>query len=350
MSLKERIASWIDSNAKQFVLARIPEPEPAVALVPDQAYVGLWLSHGFLDRDVKWFERRYPVVHASARLDVAGAATTLTKLARPAEGMVGPGVWLDYEIAGLAPYRGGSVELEAGLSALERSSYARAAVDVLVGLSALLAPPLSTVGAIAGAVGNGVQKVVEAGGEDIELGLHETLTAPGGGGSNELAPGHLAVVKATRDQVDPASLRVGEDSRLQVARDGGAVPLEGYSYLLFRVEARRTREGWRFPRFDELIGKAIDAHFAGDADGFAGYRNAVLAEVLKSPDLTAPDRFRIARAVAAELREVTEMGHGAIAAAPTTLAEIADRAAPIDDPVATSEVGLSTLLEDEGSS
>lgn len=344
MSLWDRIKKWAVSNSEQLVIARMPDPEPAVELVADRAYFSLSLAHGFLDRDVNWFKRRYAAVHVSARLDVAGRTTTVTRLAQPAEGKLGPGVWLDYPVTGLVPYRGGTVEIEAGLSALERSSYLGAAVGILADFSALVAPPLSTTVAVAGKVTEGIQKVLAAGEEEIVLGLHEALAASGGGG-NELAPGYLAVVKATEEELDPTTLSV-HDSRLHVSDGKRAKPLVGFSYLLFRVDAVLERDDWRFERFDELIGKAIDAHFAGDPEKFRGFRNAVLAEVLKSPDLTEPDRFRIARAIAAELEQVTGMGLAAVGQPASTLEEIVRlRAAPIDDPVATSEISLQALVE-----
>ncbi len=344
MSLASLIAGWLKSNATQYVVARIPDADPPAALVPDRTYVGLWLSHGFLAHDAEWFKHRYPVVHAVAGFRGPQGPVSVTKLARPAEGMLGPGVWVDYEVTGLVPYRGGSVELEAGLDALEGSSIARAAVDVLAGLSALVAPPLSAATAVAGAVGDGVEKLLAAAGDDVVLGLHETFAEPGGGGGHALAPGYLAVVKAESGKLDPDELGV-EDSRLCIEEGGRLVPLEGHSYLLFRVEAREERTDWRFPRIEELLGKAVDAHLAGEEDAFAGYRAAVLSEVLKSPGLTSPDRFRIARAVAEELQRIAEVpGHGAIAGETPTFESIAGAAAPLGDPAATGSISLEELL------
>ena len=347
MLLWDRLKDWFVSNSEQFLVVRMPEAEPTVQLVADQSYFNLWLSHGFLDRDVSWFKRRYAAVHVSARLDVAGRTTTVTRLAQPAEGQLGPGAWINYPITGLVPYRGGTVELEAGLSALERSSYLGAAMALLTDFSGLVAPPLSTAVTIAGKVADGIQEVLAAGEEEIVLGLHEAFTAPGSGSANELAPGHVAVVKAREDELDPATLSVGDDDRLRVSDGATTRPLKGFSYLLFRVEARRERDDWRFARFDELIGKAIEAYFADDSEAFRGFRNAVLAEVLKSPDLTRPDRFRVSRAIADELAQVAELGLGAVGeAAPTLERIVSRRAAPVDDPVATSEISLEQLVAD----
>lgn len=344
MPLWDRVASWFAHNTEQLVFATIPDPDASAKMVADETYFGIWLTHGFLDRDVNWFRRQYAAVHVSARFDVAGTTTTLTKLAQPAEGMLGPGVWVNYPITGLVPYRGGTVEMEAGLTALERTSYLGAAVDVLSSFSGLIAPPLSEAVSIAGKVADGVEKVLDAGGEEIVLGLHQAFAAPGGGGDHQLAPCYLAVVKAESGELDPASLSVHE-SRLQVGSGQDARPLTGYSYMLFRVEARRERDDWRFDRFSALIAKAIEAHFAGEAERFDGYRNAVLAEILKSPDLTAPDRFRVARAVAKELKEVTEVGQLVVGEKEMSLGGIVERrAALIDDSVFTSEVSLSELL------
>lgn len=344
MPLRDRLTNWLAHNTEQLVFARIPDPDATTKMVADRAYFGIWLTHAFLERDVNWFHRQYAAVYVSARFDVAGTTTTLTKLAQPAEGMLGPGVWVNYPVTGLVPYRGGTVEMDAGLTALERTSYLGAAVDVLTSFSALIAPPLSEAISIAGRVTDGIEKVLDAGGEDIVLGLHQAFAAPGGGGDHELEPCYLALIKAESGELDPAELSVHE-SRLQVGAGDDARPLKGYSYMLFRIEARSERDDWRFERFNSLIAKAIEAHFAGEAERFDGYRNTVLAEILKSPDLTAPDRFRVARAVALELKEVTETGQFAVGEEKMSLSRIVDvRAGDIDDPTATSEISLPELL------
>ncbi len=343
MSLIEHFKGWFERNSDQFVIVRIPDPEPGVDLAPDQAYIALWLEHGFLGRDADWFTDHYPVVHLSARFDVAGQVATVTKVVQR-EGNLGPGVWLNYPLTGLVPYRGGTVEMEAGMSVLRKSNRVGAAVGMLASLSTLVGPPLSTSLVIAGKLTDGIQGFLTGGQDDVALGIRDAFTAPGGSGENVLTPGHFAVVKATKEELEPDRLSV-VDSRLHTSDAGGTKPLTTFDYMLFRVEARRERGDWRFKHFEDLITRAKDAHFAQDQAAFKVFRNAALAEIVKSPDLIEPDRFRIARAVATELERISEMGLGMTGEPAGDLGEIVDRYAPsVDDPLATTPISLEELI------
>lgn len=342
MSLWDLIKGVAVKDREQLLTVRIPDPHAVTELKAEEAYFGLWLTHSFLKRERVWLEDYYPAAHVSVRLDVAGETRTLTRLARPADGVVGPGVWFDYMVTGLVPYNGGSVELEAGLSALERSNLLGAAVDVIDEFSGLVVPPVSEALGVAGKVANGIQKLLEAGNGDVFLGTHQTFVAPGGGGENQLAPGYLAVIGATEAELDRASLSV-ENGILRVEKDGGTQPLEGFNYLLFRIEARRERDDWRFPRLERLINRAKES--VGDEAALKRHRDAALAEILVCPDLTRPDRRRIALSVRDEIEEVKELGPGALAEQPRSLTEIVRRhEVSLDDPRAAADFTLDDLI------
>jgi hypothetical protein len=333
--------NWFENNTDQLVVARFPEAEPSVRIEADQAYIALWLEHGFLGRDADWFTRHAPVVHLSARFDVAGLSTTLTKVVQHNS----PGVWLNYPLTGIVPYRGGTVEIEAGMSVIREANRAGAAIGMLAGFSSLVGPPLSTSLTIAGKLTEGIQQYLSEQ-DEVVLGVHDAFTPPGGSGGNILAPGHLAVVKAADDKLNRKDLSV-VDGRLHRATGDGSKPLTGFDYLLFRVEALRERGDWHFPHFEDLIKRATDAHFAQNKTAFKVFRNAALAEVHKSPDLIEPDRFRIARAIRAELERISEIPVGLTAEPIGDLTEIVDRYAPsVDDPGATGAVSLEELIGD----
>lgn len=345
MSLWESTREFFASNARQLTWVWLPDPEADEPMRPDQTYFGVWLTHSFLARKVSWLETRYPAAHVSVRLNVAGETTTLTRLARPSEGMVGDGVWTNFPVTGLIPYRGGTVEIEAGLTALTRSSVLGAAVDVLGEFSGLVTPPVSEALQVARKVATGVQTLLDAGGGEIALGLHQAYSPPGGG-ADQLAPGHLAVIGAAHGELAREKLLVDEN-RLHLRDGDGSAPLEGYDYLLLEIESQTERPDWRFPRFERLIHAAITAHFAGEKASFERHRNDVLAEVLNSPDLTLPDRRRIAQAVKDELEMATDVSNGMDA--PPLLsfeAIVRKHVVPLADPRAQRDVSLLDLIAD----
>jgi hypothetical protein len=336
-SLWDRMRSWVQSNAAQLVWTPVPAGEDGAGLTPHDSYFRIWLSEAFLDKDKTWFTNHYPAVHASVRLNFGGEpGATFTSLSRPPEGGLGPGVYGNYALTSLLPYRGGTVELQAGLTAVDGANALAAAFSVVQDFSSLIGPPLGEALGIAGKVADGVQKLLDAGQDDVVLGLHQQYASAGGGGAHVLRPGYWALVRATEREVRPADLRV-EGDRLRVAAGNGTTPLEGHDYILLRIEGRKERDDWRFKRFEDLIAKAIDAHYADNQPSYTGYRNAVLAEILSSPDLTRPDALRVATAVKRELDQAVAAGLGATGDGPLDLAGIVERSAPSRDEVAGME-------------
>lgn len=344
-SLWERMRGWVQSNAEQLVWAPVPLESAEPELAPHDSYFRVWLSEAFLAKDKQWFTNHYPAVHASVRLNFGGEqGATFTSLSRPPEGGLGPGVYGNYALTSLLPYRGGTVELQAGLTAVEGANALAAAFSVVQDFSSLIGPPLGEALGIAEKVAGGVQKLLEAGQDDVMLGLHQQFSSAGGGGAHVLRPGYWALVRATEREVRPADLRV-ENDRLRVAGPNGSSPLLGHDYVLLRIEGREERDDWRFKRFEDLVAKAIEAHFGDNKQGFVGYRNAVLAEILSSPDLTKPDALRVATAVKRQLEEATSMGLGATGDEARDIAGIVELHAPSrDEVISRDSVSLEELL------
>lgn len=345
MSVLDKIRGWFRSNGSHLVVTFIDHPDGATPLKPHESYFRVWLSDSFLSHDVEWFTNRYPAVHASVKLDFAGQSATFTTFARPPEGGLGPGQWTNFNLTTLMPYRGGVVELAAGLTAIEGNSRLGAAFDVLQDFSGLIGPPLTEALTIAEKVSGGVEKLVYAGQDDVLLGIHQSYEATGGGGQSPLRPGYLAIVNATGDDVSSADLRVVED-RLHLARGEGTKPLEEHDYMLLRIEGRQERDDWRFKRFEDLLAKAVRAHFGDDAKGFASFRDTLLAEILTTPDLTTADQVRVAQAVSAELAAATSLPLAAAAEPVKDLAEIvALRAPAVEDVDVSRQWSVRDVLE-----
>jgi len=308
----QHIARWFRSNEEHLVCAFLPEPGDAQPLRANESYVRIWLSEMFVARARDWGREIHPSVQAAIRLNFAGRdGVEFTRAARPPENLLGRGAWRNYELSSLVPFRGGTIEIEAGLVPLKGADTVGAALDVLKDVSSLVGPPLGAAIGIAQTVSRGIDRVVEAAQGEVALGLHETFNATGAGGPNVLRPGYLAVVNPSSGDLAPKDLRV-VGSGLHVARGDDSEPLTGHDYMLLRIEGRLERDDWRFASFEELIGKAVDAYFRDDEAGYEGYRKALLAEIFTSDDLTEPDRRRVAGAVKRQLDAIADEGHGAV--------------------------------------
>jgi hypothetical protein len=340
-----KLKALFKGEAEQHLMVSIPDPG-APPLTPYETYFGVWLTHSFLKYDRAWLKRYYPAAHVSVKLQFAREMVKLTKFARPAEGMVGPGVWTNYPITGLLPYNGGIVEIDASLEALKTDNLLGAAVGMLDNFSGLVVPPVSEALAVTKVVTKGVQALLEAGSEEAFLSLHQAYTAPGeGGGENQLRPGYLAVVGTTEKKLAHESLVV-RNNILHVQKGEGTVPLEGHNYLLFRIEGRRERDDWRFPGIASFIDRAREAKAAKEKKSYQRNRDTAVSMALTSPDLTPPDRNRVARAIRDELRDSATLDAGFVGATDSLAEIVARRAIPLDDPRVHSELTLSELLDD----
>jgi hypothetical protein len=323
-----------------------PVDQQGEPLEPQKGYFRVWLSDMFLARNRDWFTNRYPAVHASVCLRFGGdEQATFTTVARPPQDLLGPGVFQNFALTPLLPYRGGTVELSAGLTVLKGASTLAAGLDVLRDFSTLIGPPLSQTLGVATKVTSGMTKLIDAAQDQVALSLSNAFVATGGSDTNNvLLPGYWAIVRTTEDRVSPASLRV-HSGRLHTIRNDSVHPLLGYDYMLLYIEGRVERDDWRFANFEDLINKAKRAHFAEDNRSFAVYRNAVLAEVLSSPDLTWTDQQRVVRAIIAEL-DATFSAPLAITgeALPDLAVIVAQHAPSVEDILDTQPLTLEQLL------
>lgn len=294
---------------------------------PYNSYFRLWLADMSLARDRDWFVNRYPAVHAAVRLRFAGGEpVTFATLSRPATDAIGRGVFQNFPLTPPLPYQGGTIEIEAGLTALKSSNPAIAGFETLCDLSGLIGPPLTQALGIARIVATGGAKMRAAAGARALLGLHYGF-APIGADDTAIRPGYRALVKATEDEIDPAALRV-ENGRLRVLRGGESKPLVKHDYMLFRIESQRERDNWKLPQVDELIRSAKQAHFRGERRTCRGYRAAAITAVMTSADPTAEDQQRAARVIAAELDAAVSGALGAVDTKWPDLAEIIESRAP----------------------
>lgn len=205
----------------------------------------------------------FPGVQISVRLLFGGLSPqTFATLVRPTV-TSGHGIFEDYQLTELLPYRGQSVELQAGLYEIIGANHLRIAIDIVSNFASLVTPPVSAALAVVDKVADGIEKVIEANAADPTLSMQGTLAAPGGGLTNELKPGWLAVVWATEAELPKAELHLNNG---RLCRNGER--LTGFDYLVLRVGGRQTRDDWRTPDLDRAISEALYAKDLGRSDEY----------------------------------------------------------------------------------
>jgi hypothetical protein len=336
MGLWDRIRGWADSNAQRITRCFIADDGGDVR--PHADYMRLWLTDMFLAKDRQWFRSHFPAVTASVRLGYAQQGEQeFTRLIQPPPAVRGPGAFSNFALTPLLPYRGGQVEVQGGLSALQGDSSLTAALELLHDLSSLVAPPLAQALGIARKVADGVGTLLDANQGPVLLGTHQGYGSAGGGGET-LRSGHLVCIGAPAGTFARAQLEVAGDG-LRV--DGR--PLEGYDSFVLRVERREHRDDWLLPTMDDLLRRAMEALRANDRAAYGAFRRALIADAYLSPDLTRADRKLAAVALAEQLDDA-EAGLGLADGPAPTMAEVVQRGPSAAAVERRPDVPLDALL------
>ena len=317
MALWDTLSDLVQRDARHLERIVIPAsnvaPAPAetAPLAAGEGYFRLWVTEMFLASDQEWFRTFYPVVQSLTTFQF-GAGNTPVEVAQVA----GPGhlqkvdpanldavIQVDHTLTPLVPFAGGTVQIEAGLLAMQADDLLQRFLDVVGSFSVLLAvPQLSTALSVASSVSNGVEKLLGVGSNRLVLGYQQTFTGTGGG--NQLGPAYIALINAEGGSTKPEHYWVKNGSLHYGLGAAQATPLTGVDYMLLRLETLPQRDDWDgLATISEPWQKAIDALSQTDAAGNSRVSDAdtfirvAAVAALSSPDLTARDRMRVARAI-----------------------------------------------------
>jgi hypothetical protein len=345
-SVWERVTFWLSDNAKHFVYAAIPKEQVEEdyddsPLEPSGSYFRLWLSEMFLTKRVAWGKEWFPAVHGEVRLQFGDQGATFSRVAQPPKDRLSEGVRLDYRLTDLLPFNGGVVEIETALLALKGADYLGTAIGILQQFSSLVAPPFGQAISVAATLATGTRDLLSATQGNIHLGFHQEFVSIGGGGA-VLRPGYFAVILADPGQLSAENLVVRDGQLFYRDTPGTASRnLQGYDYILLRVEGRKERDDWRLKDIQDPLNIAIQALAETPPNEVtaAAYTTVALAAAWKSPDLAQKDRRRVVQAIKAELADIASESRGATGPVTRGLGDIVSaRAMPRDRADALGEL------------
>jgi len=325
---------WIDKlfreQNRQMAWGCIP-PErvigggPQPAFKPNDDYVTVRLGSMFLRDSRELWLKLSPLVHATVgqrgrvapRSDsaVIGPAQFGDLATAPAE----RSVVLNQRLSGPAVWRGGDLDIAAGLFAVPKDQAAAALLETLGQLSALGIPGLTQGLEIARIVKSGVEGLIGLNGTRPVLGVKVSLSETG-----SAQPCWLAGVAASEGDVAMDQLWV-RDGRLYSGPSAQQLqPLETHDHLLIAVERGLPRQDWRglpaLTPHEAKFAEVLRDTAADDAalrqrmnQGFLAFDADLAAE----EGLSDPDKKRIRAEVAADLgRRLKERSDPLGAAAP----------------------------------
>jgi hypothetical protein len=310
---------------RQMAWGRIPATHVIGTKAPtpfavNNDYVVVKLSSMFLkDSRVLWLKLS-PLAHGVVTMWGRTTPRTDTAVIGPAQfgdlsaAPADRSVVLNQRLAGPAVWRGGDLQVAAGLFAVPKDQAASALLDTVGQLAALALPGLKAGVEIAGVVKAGVEGLIGLDGTKPVLGVKDALgdpaTAPAG---TEAAPCVLAAIATPAAEVSFDRLWVRE-GRLWEGKSADALAVyERKDHLLVTIERGPARQDWRgLPRlvpheaaFDAVLRAtdlAKDAAAARLNDLFSAFDGDLTAEA----ELTDSDKERIRGEVIVEVQRRLE--------------------------------------------
>jgi hypothetical protein len=310
---------------RQMAWGRIPATHVIGTKAPtpfavNNDYVVVKLSSMFLkDSRVLWLKLS-PLAHGVVTMSGRTTPRTDTAVIGPAQfgdlsaAPADRSVVLNQRLAGPAVWRGGDLQVAAGLFAVPKDQAASALLDTVGQLAALALPGLKAGVEIAGVVKAGVEGLIGLDGTKPVLGVKDALgdpaTAPAG---TEAAPCVLAAIATPAAEVSFDRLWVRE-GRLWEGKSADALAVyERKDHLLVTIERGPARQDWRgLPRlvpheaaFDAVLRAtdlAKDAAAARLNDLFSAFDGDLTAEA----ELTDSDKERIRGEVIVEVQRRLE--------------------------------------------
>ncbi len=308
MKLWQNFADNVNREAKKYTTLFLPEYRVDVdgdrsPINAGEAYCRIWLVEMRLAKDVDWFKQRYPVVHTAVRFNHSGKPVTIPYIAAPgnlkelAADNLDKVIQYNYPLTPLFPFNQGLVELQAGLFSMAASDPIGKFIKTMGRFSQLLpVPELSKVLNLADPVYRGIEDLLDIGERRLELGYQQTFSDADGGGSNLLREGYFVAILAAEQEINSEQLCIVNDS-LKVGYPGKtkvfvreAKPLEGYSYMLFRLEKRTAQDWESLTSIKELVEQAQDAVFDAKYEAVKILLlPAIKAAIYRSPDIVKSD-------------------------------------------------------------
>ena len=326
--LFSRTKELVDKDAEHLVYVRIPDqrvlptPTDTEVIAANHHYLRIWVAEMFLAKRRQWFTQYTPIVHSVVRLNFGASDAPEVELPHVAgpldlhnagenglsEDRLGKVISVNHAVTGLLPFRGGTVQLAAGLLRAHKGNRLDHLVGVLGDLSRQIAvPQLSAAMNVVQPLSQGLGALLHNDGDSLWLGLCDTFVGAGSSAAhNVLRPGYLAAVNADAGSFAHDQLCV-RDGHLCLGPDvATAEQLTGHDYMLFRIESRAHRETDEWEQLTSINQPWKDAlrHLqAMQPDKAVDSMRLAIYATQTSADLTTRDRNEVIRRLKERFRQ-----------------------------------------------
>lgn len=303
-------------------------------------YFEVRINQMFLREDRKWLTQIDPMVFVVSEFDYDGTRQTIPFVVGPAllqqfgqplpQGMV----ISNRTVAGLHPYRGGTLTLSVVLSQIPVNDLARKFLGFLEQAAGALdfATALGAYVKVGSVILDGVDALFGLNGT-LPLIAQQNTFHPG----PSFTPGYLALIDTP--DLNPESLWVRRDQLLHGPDAASAVPYRAADFVLYsvvRAPERKRTDVERLPFFE--IWKRVKAEAAGTKpDNWENAKvnmSTLYQAMVVSPDLTDNQADELRAEYAARMVRIHEgalenVKHGELDAAPDPMAGVRNKALEI---------------------
>ena len=312
-SLTERVQNILQAIARgetrlpgRLIIPRshVDDGTPAEAFVSNEHYFQVRMNEMFLATSRKWFVDYHPMVFVVSQFNYGFGIDSKTEVPF----VVGPSmlekykmpipggtVFSDTKVAGLHPYRGGSINLSVFLYQVSEKDYARQLLQFTESAASVLdfSTTLSIYLKVAGVVLDGVESLLGLTGTIPVVGWSQGMDPDA---NDVLEPCYFALINQPESDVDPDSFWVRNNRLLKGSTLAGAKPFREADYILYSLVQTKDRSDIAQMSFYDLYQQMrINAGSSNRSDyKLAQITMSMLKQrLILSPDLTEPQSEKL---------------------------------------------------------
>ncbi|HWA84060.1 MAG TPA: hypothetical protein VG820_11520 [Fimbriimonadaceae bacterium] len=277
-------------------------------LVPQKDYLSISIEAMWIVDVGKLWNRFYGVAHSHCTVDnLSGKPVDIAVVAAPDKLKNVDPKHLDREIVGPTslvrkiPYVGGAVLLEVGLVSVKGDDLAAPYIRLLESLTKVAGvSALSPLATYAGPIKDGFAGLLGAGNAaELEIGTSRQIDPP--------KSGYYLMMRASRDEIDPAKLTYDLDTSRLV--DGQGRPVERFPYLVLKVTASQEKDDYyNIPELGAGYSNLVAAARKGDSRRVKEELASFVRMATYSMDLLPDDGKRLAESVKAQFERAAASG------------------------------------------
>ncbi len=280
----------------------------------DEHYFQVRINEMYLTYQRQWFSTYDPMVFIVSEFQYDGKIEAVPFTVGPMmmekygqkipTGMI----FSNTRVAGLHPWRGGSLTLSVILMRVKRDDYPKKLLRVVESAASAVdfGTALTSYVKIAGVIFDGVEALLGAEDTTPLIGFRKTIDQDAG---DKLEPGYLALIDIPEDQLDLNKLWVRDHQLLFGDGLAGAQPFRKADYVLYSISQTSQRSDEETLPFYPLWKRVVEEASRPKPDNWDSAKSNMLSlyqTMMLSPDLTKNQAFGLTEKYTIEMKKIHE--------------------------------------------